>query len=253
MWLRGQAAFVERKLTNTSGRRSAALTAPFVASSIALHRSGGTRPRAIQLLTADWRTPTWRANCVTPPTSFTAFASPSMGAIITLRDVTVNTLRVCARPRVADTGRMDTFGRRLRAARKARGMTQEALAHAAHLKGQNAISNYERAERSPRMHIVEALAAALGDGARAELMGNAAPLVSTPRHAAPELGDVALLLGYVAQALAQTSPAAAANLSRALASLPQERRASEFVSSFAASLELPASRTSVQSRGSKHP
>lgn len=93
-----------------------------------------------------------------------------MAASITLRDAPVNTWRVRPSSRHVNKCRMD-FADNLKRYRKARGLTQEALALACGWSGQSRIANYEARGRTPTLDDVEAIAHALGV-TRPELLGD---------------------------------------------------------------------------------
>jgi len=104
------------------------------------------------------------------------------GQKITYRDLGVNTYRVRRASHSVKNGRM-AFSDNLRAARIAKGMTQEQLALACGWSGQSRIANYESSSpsgREPKLAEISLLAHALGVSV-ASLFGEADPLSQPAR------------------------------------------------------------------------
>lgn len=102
-----------------------------------------------------------------PPAAVTALSnavSSSMPPNITLRDVSVNTIRVRRPPRLVNNERM-AFADRLKFCRQQTGMTQEQLALRCGWSGQSRVANYEssgKSVREPPLDELPILADALG-------------------------------------------------------------------------------------------
>lgn len=125
-----------------------------------------------------------------------------MAPSITYRDSVVNTFRVRPASRNVNNARMG-FSDNLKAARLAKGLTQEALALACGWSGQSRIANYESSSataREPRVSEVPVLARALGVTV-AELFGEAASPSHAGRIDPTKLAESISVLRQVAKSL----------------------------------------------------
>lgn len=107
---------------------------------------------------------------------------------------TVNGVARFGKPPVA-TGKMQTFGERLRAAREKRGLDQEQLGEKLGHKDGTQVSRWESDARAPRLHQVVALVEVLGIDGGWLLTGEGRPEPRRPGEAEARLEAVELVLG----------------------------------------------------------
>lgn len=142
-----------------------------------------------------------------------------MEQIITHRVFHVNTLRVGHISRSVNNRCMEeTFAQRLRRLRKTRGLTQEQLAHACGYAGQSRIANYEAEgphARTPSIDEIPLLAQALGVP-DSDLVASLPDTPPTPGGVSPEISEIHMVVGLLAQALAGSIRPAAVDFLEAM-------------------------------------